>query len=604
MAKQDNFVFSTGRGIAKAAKFVWHWSVPYKSGHRPDDIPYAAVWNTPIDEESILDTLQAVFPDIPRNKLPTEEEHIRQLVRHRLQPYLQSSDEESAPTLEESANNTAQQEAQRKLLEDTTEEAWQHVPLNLRHLLAALNAHHVDKKLDELIKDNYHTKSGLGGLTRAKNGVSKTFKMWRLGFRAAVSRFERYSVNFFFLFLAFSACYPDVAAGFLGERSYNQRSIGSRIVTLCQLFHLRTFDFPSFWLLFNWSLERLLGAFVGNTVYALTACIPALHVVYRETWFRTMMLVLSMSWQVSVQFTPPLRDYIVRLVTRRQMTGLRNDSKAGHIDWGNADKIIESELKTLKTYTAQQAQKEIPPSWQEVPIRVRIERYIQFTGRFVLGRPADQLVGLLKEDLEGVINTYEDYSLTKPRSSEEKANRDKGHVEPRAPKFLLVAFDICIFAYVCYSFFPQPFTFNTVVAYGTVVIIKQAIVAIKRYQTLKSARRLFTNMVSINILGVFLVSTPVTVDRHVLAKTGNFIALTLAMVFATLFLAEPIAPLMLSLTEKITSGSSALINKLRSSKKSENDLPGSPQSERTEVASDEEKSTPKEESKPLPKSRE
>ena len=178
-----------------------------------------------------------------------------------------------------------------------------------------------------------------------------------------------------------------------------------------------------------------------------------------------------------------------------------------------ADKAINAELTTVKTFTARRK----AVAAEDVPVRVRTERYIQYTAGYKLGRPADQLVGLFKDDLEGIINTYEDYQSTSPVAAPE----DDGHVEPRAPKFLLVFFDMAIFAYVCYSFYPQPFTFNTVVAYGTVVCIKQAIIAFKRYQTPKSARRLFTNMVSINIIGMFLVSTPVTVNRDVLKSDVN-----------------------------------------------------------------------------------
>ena len=62
---------------------------------------------------------------------------------------------------------------------------------------------------------------------------------------------------------------------------------------------------------------------------------------------------------------------------------------------------------------------------------------------------------------------------------------------------------------------------------------------------------MFTNMVSINILGMLLVSTPVTVDRDVLDVNVNMVTLTLAMVLATIFLSEPVAPLLVTFVEKL-----------------------------------------------------
>ncbi|XWW93731.1 hypothetical protein V2A60_001667 [Cordyceps javanica] len=567
-----------GNGALAAVNFVWRWSVPYNSRNRPVDPVYAAVWSTGLGQDGILDVLQGCFPTIPRHELPTEEEAIRRLVRERLPPGgsspSTSSSSSSSSTCREDSDNVSSYassltqideeeavhaEKQKQRVLDSPEETWEHLPAALRSLLASLNAQNIETKLTALLAAPFHTSSGRGAIRRASSGVRRTLAMWRHGFKAAVPRTERYMTNLFMIFLVFSACYPDVAAGFLGERSYNQRSIGGRIVTLCQLWFLWRYPYHSLWLLFNWSLERLLGAFVGSTVYALAAVVPEIHAAYKTSWFRIMMLVLSMSWQIGVQFSPTVRDYVMRLVTRRQMRLLRARSDGElAIDWEAADKAINAELTTVKTFTARRE----AVAAEDVPVRVRTERYIQYTAGYKLGRPADQLVGLFKDDLEGIINTYEDYQSTSPVAAPE----DDGHVEPRAPKFLLVFFDMAIFAYVCYSFYPQPFTFNTVVAYGTVVCIKQAIIAFKRYQTPKSARRLFTNMVSINIIGMFLVSTPVTVNRDVLKSDVNFIALTLAMIFATLFLAETIAPLLLAFVEGLVSGCSWLKSKMRPDK--------------------------------------
>jgi hypothetical protein len=565
----SNLLSRAFRKAGTVFAFVWRWSVPYNSRNRPVDPIYASVWTTQVDKDSTLDTLQEIFPNIPRKELPTGEEEIRFLVRALLLPPC-TGDVDSSSSQASSQTNVNIEQAESKngkLLYGTSEEAWDHVPSQLQYLLASMNSHHLQEKLDLVITDNFHTPAGKASIARSASGIRKTFSMWRHGFKQTVSRTERYLTNLFFIFLVLSACYPDVAAGFLGERSYNQRSIGGRIVTLCQLFFLWTYPFHSAWLLFNWSLERLLGAFVGSSVYALAAVVPAIHAAYKTNWFRIMMLVLSMSWQIGVQFSPALRDYVVRIVTRRQMTTLRRRADAEKINWDAVDKSIDSDLQTLRSFLQQhhagthKAQQPPPP--HKVPIRVRTERYIQFTSRFKLGRPADQLVGLVKDDFECIINTYSDYKSTMAKANQAP---DDGHVEPRTPKLILVFFDILIFAYVCYSFYPQPFTFNTVVAYGTVVVIKQTLIALKRYQTPKSARRLFTNMVSINILGMLLVSTPVTVDRDVLSDDGTFVALTLAMVFATLFLAEPIAPLLLSLVEKMVQAWNWLSGRMRKEK--------------------------------------
>ncbi|PFH60757.1 hypothetical protein XA68_10371 [Ophiocordyceps unilateralis] len=538
--------------IRNLAVLVWKWSVPHRNSHRPGDAVYASVWGSSFDKEALRDALHAALPEVARDQLPDEEEQVRSFLRDK---FHQTSHDEGEGSGSDS------------ILLETPEEAWPHIPFSIRSLLAAANASHLEAKLSLLLQDNFHPAAGLGSLNRSTAGVQKTFRMWRQGFVAAVSLRERVGVNIFFVVLACSAVYPDVAAGFLGERSYNQRSIGSRIVTLIQLYFLWTFPFHSLWLLFNWSLERLLGAFVGNSVYALVALVPAVRGSYRQAWFRTMMLVLSMSWQIGVQFSPTVRDYVMRLVVRRQMRALRRQTKTGDdgIDWTSVDKSIERELMSQKAFVEQRISRDATlPAWDEVPIKVRAERYIHFTSSMELGRSADQLIGLLKNDLEGIIETLEDYRSTAPctRGQEASSRSDRGHVEPRAPKFFLVFFDIAIFAYVCYSFWTQPFTFNTVVAYSTVVVIKQTILALKRYQTVKGARRLFTNMVSINILGMLLVSTPVTIDRKVLENNGNMVALTLAMVFATLFLAEPIAPALLTLTEKSVAASSRLAARL------------------------------------------
>ncbi|KAK3175811.1 hypothetical protein K4F52_009972 [Lecanicillium sp. MT-2017a] len=535
---------------------LWKWSVPHRNSHRPDDQTYAAVWRIDVDAESVRNAVHAAFPELPRDESSTEEEALRQFLRKRWTRRIQTHDRNYGHNDRSTVTN-----GQQRLMtpQETCEELFEHVPLQIRHYLAAANAVNLERKLLLIFEEHYHCSAGLGSVTRSSAAISKTFRLWRLGFVAAVSTWERIAVYIFFFVLAFMACYPDVAAGFLGERSYNQRSIGSRIFTLIQLFFLWTFPYHSLWLLFNWGLERLLGALVGNTVYALIAILPDVRTAYGQNWLRITVLVLSVCWQVSVQFFLPLRDFVVRFLTRRQMLALRKRVKCGDtIDWDLTDEKINKELVSHKSFVEQQEGLEGGyVAWQDVPIKVRVERYIQFTSAFTLGRSANQLISLLKDDMENIINTLEDYRLSTQGADKGK---DKGHVEPRLPKLVLVFLDIVIFTYVCYSFRTQPFTFNTVVAYSSVVIVKQTIFVIKRYQTIKNARRLFTNMVSVNILGMLLVSTPVIVDKDVLADTRKFVALTIAMVFATLLFAEPIAPLLLALTEKCVAGSLRLKN--------------------------------------------
>ncbi|CEJ94357.1 hypothetical protein VHEMI09894 [[Torrubiella] hemipterigena] len=530
--------------------FIWKWSVPYKNRNRDTDIQYAKIWKFGVDKQSLRENILSCFPDIQLDTMSLDEEYIRRLVLKRFlhQNHIKDNKEQQHAEIDSDLPNKAKAG---EMMQLAPEETWECIPEGLRNTLASLNAIHIEEKLNILKARAYHTPHGRASLSRALNSIRKVFQIWRLGFANAVSRTERVGVNIFFVFLAFCAVYPDIAAGFLGERSYNQRSIGGRVVTLFQLFFLWMYPYHPFLLLFTWSLERLLGAFVGNTVYALAAVIPSLRLVHSEVWFRTMMLVLSLSWQIGVQFAITVRDYTLRLLVRRQMRLHRqNTTSQEGINWAEADKEIAWELLSLEDFITIGSQSiDGDLTWDQVPIKVRIERYVKFTSTYRLGRPADQLISLLKDDMEAILAVYEDYRLSSKQIREPES--DKSFAEPRFPKLLLVCIAVAVFTYVCYSFWPQPFTFNTIVAYSTVVIIKQMILAFKRYQTVKSALRLFTNMVSINILGMLLVSTPVTADPKVLQNNVNMVLLTLAMVFSTLFLAELIAPLLLLVIEYI-----------------------------------------------------
>lgn len=528
---------SAWKNLCWATFQIWKWSVPYRNSHRPDDATYASVWSANVGPEDFRRLVHLHFPSLDPERLPTNEAQCRALLRQKF-----SSANSVGGDVGEHQNQRSSQDSEWYKAEET----WKEIPCSIRYALAASNALNLEKKLRLVLTQSYHPSFGLNTMTRSTASITKIFRMWRIGFGSAISRQERICVSIFFVILAFSAVYPDVAAGFLGERSYNQRSIGGRIMTLIQLFFLWTYPFHSFWLVFTWSLERLLGAFVGNSIYALVALVPRVRASYNAAWFRTMTLVLSICWQVGVQFSPAVRDYLTRLLTRHQLSSQRladpnsNSTaipKETHWELVSHSAFINNHLRSG----------DAPYSWQEVPIKVRIERYIQFTGTFTLGRSADQLVALLKDDMERVISTYEDYASSIPDNSASILDKADSHAEPRWPKLILVFFDIGLFAYINYSFWRQPFTFNTTIAYSTVVIIKQTILAVRRYQTVKSAGRLFTNMVSVNILGMLLVSTPVTVNPKVLENDTNMVVLTLAMVFATLFLVELIAPTILLL---------------------------------------------------------
>lgn len=518
--------------MQRALKYLWEWGPFARNANRPEDKTFFELWNIPRDEERIRDALQDAFPEYPVAELPTTEEEVRLFIRsHAFQ--------ETTADGEKSLNPSKS---------TTTVECWEHIPTSIRHILAALNADQLERKLHQIANRHYHPSRGIARIHRTRHGIGKMFNMWNNGFKAGVGKHERIAIQIFFWFLLFCNIFPNVAAGFLGERGYNVRQTGVRVVTLIQWCYLWTFDYPIFFLLFNWSLERLIGALLGNTAYGFAAAIPQVHKAYYTDWFRNMLLGLSTAWQISIQFYFPARDLVERVITTRQMARLRKNAKG--IDWKEVDAEIKHEIVSLKAFQEQQASQSMAVvDAADVPLRVRIERLIQFSNTFKLGRAADMLVGLQKTDLENLLELYEDYRATGP-SEDRKA--DDGHVEPRLPKYLLVLFDIGIFAYICYSFFYQPFNFNTVVAYGAVVILKQFILALKRYQTVKAARRLFTNMTAFNVWGIFLVSVPVTVNRNVYDNDGIFAGLLVAMTFATVFLTEPLAPLFQTVGEKVT----------------------------------------------------
>lgn len=432
------------------------------------------------------------------------------------------------------------------------EETWHHLPEALKHLLAALNAAALEAKIRALSSETYHTKTGAMRLRRLKKSLSKVFNLWRTGAVDGLSRGERLLIRLFFVFLTISTFYPDISAGILAERQYNERSIGPRFYSLFQIYYHCTYEYTTLWVLYLWSLERVTGAIPGNLAYFLAAVVPSVNAVHTTDRFRLATLVVSVFWQIGIQFWYVGRDSADRLRTFYQMrTRQKRQRDPEHQSSHSAAHCaIRRELITLKSYSKQRATLSSASSNEEhAPLRSLVERYLKFTAQFALGRSADSLLSSHREDLEQLLNIYEDYDAVNRNSS-----IDKGHIEPRVPKILLVVFDIVLFAFVGYCFWPLEFIFNTVVAYGAVTTIKQAVIAGKHYQTLKAAQRLFVNMAAWNIWTIFFVAVPYLIDEHVLEQTVNFVLLTLTMVFATCYLTEPIAPLYQRAMEKAAQG--------------------------------------------------
>ncbi|KAG5965708.1 hypothetical protein E4U58_002741 [Claviceps cyperi] len=181
-------------GLGKAATTLWRWSVPYRSSNRPDDDLFSAVWGISLDEKSVLDVLEPSFPSIPRHELPTTEGPIRRLVRERLPP------PESPPTQEhghdegekaigsrgsrldhnDSGGTTPFQD--KKQMASATEEMLTHLAPDLRNLLAAMNAFHLENKLHIILEDDFHPPAGRKAIERSLCGINKTLMMWRRGY--------------------------------------------------------------------------------------------------------------------------------------------------------------------------------------------------------------------------------------------------------------------------------------------------------------------------------------------------------------------------------------------------------------------------------------
>ncbi|KAF2158140.1 hypothetical protein K461DRAFT_318127 [Myriangium duriaei CBS 260.36] len=485
--------------LALVARTVWAWSPICRNRHRAADEEFLSAFVLPCDPDDLTRAARSYLPHVQDSDLPRDEDDLRRLVRYEYQP---TGSEKDKP-----------------------EELWEAVPVDIRNLLIALNGRAIAVDLQRLRDAPYHTKTGRRAFGRAADGFNKVADVFRNGRVNVLSRKERIFVQAYFLFSLYNSTSPDVFAGLLGERAYNVRSVGSRVLTSVQLWYMYNFEYTTFLLIFNWSLERLLGGLVGNTVYGLSALVPAVRKHHNDSKFRTAVLVVSVTWQFGIQFFLPIWEFVDAI-------RIKSQAKAA---W--ASRQAHSEIKDDDVQLEMQI------------LRQRCDRLVMACNLFKFGRTMDQLVSILKDDAATCVSVYEIYASSMLSTTE--CRKGKGHAEPRAPKLLLVIVDMILFAFVDFAFYTQPFTFNTVVAYGLVVTIKQFIIYCKRYQTMVSARRLFINMAGQNVWGILLVAVPFRIDPKVFQSSTGYALLLVAVVFAYAFLTEPIVYLVEFLTKPI-----------------------------------------------------
>jgi hypothetical protein len=566
------FEFVRSRSI-RALNAIWKWSPLKRNCNRGVDQIFADIWKevlTDADYQSgfskAIDILRRNFPHIAGEPPPGNEEALRDLVRrHCLPPDKTEGEKAELRRSDDGKKKLAKWEAERILLLDEPEEAWCHLPAEFRYLLAALNGYHLERKLKSLAEWERHTKTGRVRAKRLSKGALTQLRTWNG--TVAISRRKVVVKNVFAAFLVVVCVFGNVTAGFLNERSYNQRMLGGRVLALTQLFFLFRYKFTTSWLLYNWSLERAIGALLANIAYALVALFPRIRSKSGTPQFEFSVVALSTCWQIGVQFWYPFRDFVERGLVGREIVAERKqaDLESG-IEWRCFDETVENEVCSHGDFI----KKQFDPSASvigpyNVPLKVLLDRHLRFLKTFGFGRPCDQLISLYVDYLEEFLSIMECYNSSRPSAlaSQSSASGKQGHAEPRKSKSTFIIYAVLIFGYSAYSFYyTQPYTFSTVVPYGAVVIIKLTIITLKRFQTAKTARRIFTNMVAFNIWAMLVVSAPVTIDKHILEPIGNMIGLTVAMVVLHLFLTEPIAPCFGSLStwiEKVFFGLSRRI---------------------------------------------
>ncbi|OJJ55190.1 hypothetical protein ASPSYDRAFT_49359 [Aspergillus sydowii CBS 593.65] len=515
-------------------RFILHWSPVGRNQNRRTDKELCDVWRTPTGNVGIASVVADELPD-SLEECALEEEPLRHWIRH----HCRVSDDDDDGTEKSSAQMQP-------------EETLPDVPPGVRNLLAALNMAALETELRQLSElDFLHQtdKDKLRGLAQA---ITAKTRMWRQGFRETVSVWYRLLVQAFFALLVFLLLIGTVAAFIRDERAYNARMIGPRVIALVQLFYIWKYEFHTLWLLYSWSLERVFGAAIGNLSYFLAAVSPVIGAASEKQVFKMSVLAFSIVWQMGVQFWDAVWNEGQRWAARyRIRRRLKHQSACKNYDIkSDSGEVYGKVLQTIRT--SQSYQEDIAtggysPVNYEVSLRIRVERLLLFANKHALGRAADQDFQLFSGMLEEFVNVFLDYeSSLRPPGAEYV---DNGYKAPRGPKIVLVGAATVIFAVSCYSFKDQELTFNTVVPYSVVVLIKQSLAAWKRYYSVRAANRMFSNMVAFNIWAFFLVSLPLLIDEQVFDSDLCMAVLTLAMTFATCFLTEPIAPIIQNLME-------------------------------------------------------
>ncbi|MBX4967873.1 hypothetical protein [Rhizobium binae] len=408
------------------------------------------------------------------------------------------------------------------------EETWRSIPKEIRHLLAALNAHHLLGTLMRCPSNN-------ALFDRSRDGVDKIFRILKMGCRKGVSPKERLCSQTFLGVLIVYNILPLFAAGIRDERSFIERAFTGVVNVYVGMYFVCQFGFFDLWYLFNWSLERILGGIPFATIYIITSFSADLRSLSHEEWFTAMNASISAMWQIFVQFAFPIRDILSRFWTRWK---IRQERKKGTLS--EFDQCIRWELTTVEEFMTSADDPEQPVTATNVPLRVRVERFIKFSNLFDTGRALEFMLQLLRNYLEGCVNVLMDYNRCAPKALLCK----KGHREPALEKFILAITTAVIFGFLCWAFWPQQILNFISSAYsGAVCFAKQTVIAFKEFQSPERARLQFTFMVASSLWAIFLVAIPYKKDEHILVPISNMLALMTVMCVVGFFFLEPIARL-------------------------------------------------------------
>ena len=632
----------------RVLKFIWAWSPVGRYANKPIDHEFLQIWSISLDPEDIRHVLSDAFPDMPSEKLPTDEEEIRRFARdlslpgrmklepnkkddcegvscldhvhttvkaaffeimaremfaaqqssaaakdtshetftigetvgrsyiddmladafphmldRELLPYkkafcelvraivlqgLEEAEQDDtdrshfpggagiicivAETFSEASDEELciYEEVFRDWLQAlvSPEETCRHIPKEIRYLLAALNAHHLVSTLMR-----FPSSSAL--FNRSREGAAKIFRILKMGCRRGVSPKERLCSQFFLGVLILYNVLPLFAAGIRDERSFIERAFTGVVNVYVAMYFVCQSGFIELWYLFNWSLERILGGIPFATIYIATSFSSDLKSLSRENWFTAMNASISAIWQISVQFAFPIRDVCSRFRARWKTKRQRRNGS-----WSKFDQSIRWELTTVEEFMTSTDDPDRPVTAKEVPIRVRVERFIKFSNLFDTGRALEFMLQLLRNYLEGSINVLMDDNRYAPTALRCK----KGHREPSLEKFILAIATALIFGFLCWAFWPEQILNFISSAYsGAVCFAKQTVIAFKEFQSPERARLQFTFMVASSLWAILLVAIPYKENEHILVPVGNMLAFMAAMCVAGFFLLEPVARL-------------------------------------------------------------